>query len=108
MRRSPSSCAQMICALDFFQESPYEIAFIGSGGERKPFLEALHECFLPNKVLLAGGPVNYAVDLGDELPLLTGKLGDEADSLKVYVCRDSVCSQPVNQIADLIDLLKSS
>ena len=108
MRRSPSSCAQMICALDFFQESPYEIAFIGSGGERKPFLEALHERFLPNKVLLAGEPANYAVDLGDELPLLAGKLVDEADPLKVYVCRDSVCSQPVNQIADLIDLLKSS
>ena len=106
MRRSPSSCAQMICALDFFQESPYEIAFVGSGGGRKPFLKALHERFLPNKVLLAAEPANYGETLVDGLPLLAGKLGDDEDLLKVYVCRDSVCSQPVNQIDDLIELLK--
>ena len=96
----------MICALDFFQESPYEIAFVGSGGGRKPFLKALHERFLPNKVLLAAEPANYGETLVDGLPLLAGKLGDDEDLVKVYVCRDSVCSQPVNQIDDLIELLK--
>jgi len=105
MKRAPASCAQMICALDFFQERPYEVALIGSPAEREDFLRFLHESFLPNKVLMAGDPADSPDDLVQDLPLLEGKMA--APEAKVYVCRDFVCSPPVRKREELRGLLAS-
>ena len=105
MRRSPSSCAQMLCALDFYQEPVHEVAVVGPRRDWAPFLHALHARFLPNKVLVGGDPSACPVDLVDHLPLLKGKVEAEAGQARVYVCRNSVCDQPVTTVEGLLGLL---
>ena len=105
MRRSPSACAQMLCALDFYQEPVYEIALVGRCGDWVQFLRALHSRFLPNKVLAGGDPTAYPVDLIDHIPLFQGKMEAKTGEIQAYVCRNSVCSQPVGSIEDLLGLL---
>ncbi len=107
MSRAPSSCAQMLCALDFYQGPPYQVAIVGGPQERKVFLETLHGRFLPNKVLVVGNPSDYPEDLVDYLPLLEGKLHGDAEQVRIYVCRNSVCSQPVGTTEELTSLLES-
>jgi uncharacterized protein YyaL (SSP411 family) len=104
MQRSASSCAQMICALDFYQESPYEIALTGTAGQQDDFLQVLHRRFLPNKVVMASGRGGRAEDLIAQLPLMEGKVGT-GDDMRAYVCRDFVCSQPVSEVEDFLGLL---
>ena len=106
MKRSPSACAQMLCALDFYQEPAHEIALVGRRGDWRHFLQALHARFLPNKVLVGGDPSGYPEDLIDHLPLLHGKMEAKAGRTQVYVCRNSVCSQPVSSVEDLLGLLE--
>ena len=105
MRRSPSSCAQMLCALDFYQQPVHEVAVVGPRGDWGPFLHALHARFLPNKVLVGGDPSACPADLADHIPLLKGKVEAEAGPARVYVCRNSVCSQPVTTVEGLLGLL---
>ncbi len=105
MRRSPSACAQMLCALDFFQEPVYEIALVGRRGDWFQFLQALHSRFLPNKALAGGDPTAYPVDLIDHIPLFQGKLEAKTGGTQAYVCRNFVCSQPVGSVEGLLGLL---
>ena len=107
MTRAPSGCAQMICALDFYRESPYEIAIIGRPEEREDFLQALHGRFLPNKVLVGGDPSDDPEDLAEHLPLLKGKMDLDEGRAMAYVCRHAVCSQPVSEVEELLSLLES-
>ena len=107
MSRAPSACAQMICALNFYRESPYEIAIIGRPEDQKDFLQALHGRFLPNKVLVGGDPSDCPEDLVDHLPLLEGKMELDGGRAMAYVCRNAVCSQPVREVEALLDLLES-
>jgi uncharacterized protein YyaL (SSP411 family) len=88
MQRAPAGSAQMLCALDFYLEKPYEIALLGEPEELKEFYEQMHAHFLPNKVVMAA-TASTAVDL----PLLADKVGD--GGARVFVCRDSVCSRPL-------------
>jgi uncharacterized protein YyaL (SSP411 family) len=106
MTRAPSGCAQMICALDFYRESPYEIAIVGRPEDRKDFLQALHGRFLPHKVLMGGDPSDGPEDLAQVLPLLEEKMTDEGRAM-AYVCRHAVCSQPVSEVEALLSLLES-
>ena len=108
MDRAPSSCAQMICAFDFYQESPREIAIVGRPEDQRDFLQAVHRRFLPNKVLVAGDPANCPEDLVEHLPLLEGKMEGGPTRAAAYVCRNFVCSKPASQAEDLVALLESS
>ena len=103
MQRSPSSCAQMICALNFYQETPWEIALTGEVRQQDEFLRVLHTQFLPNKVVMASGRGDSAEDLIALLPLMEGKVGEE-DAVRAYICRDFVCSQPVSEVENFLDL----
>ncbi len=104
MERSPTACPQMLCALDYFEDSPYEIAVVGSGDRRGPLERAIYSRFLPNKVV-AGAADGEAGSQADwSVPLLEGK-SDVGNSAAVYVCRDSVCSQPLTEVDQLLEVL---
>ena len=102
LRRAPSAGAQMLCALDFYLARPVEIALVGDQAECRAFAAALHECFVPNKVVLAASV--GADEAAAALPLLEGKL---SVSGRAYVCRDETCSQPLTTAADLVEQLKA-
>jgi len=105
MKRAPSSCAQMLCALDFFESRPFEVALVGSPADREELRRALHGCFAPNKVVLGADPADCPEDLEAELPLLAGKVSQSDARARAYVCRDFTCSPPVRSGEELRELL---
>ncbi|MEW6749520.1 MAG: thioredoxin domain-containing protein [Candidatus Latescibacterota bacterium] len=105
MAQAPESCAQMVCAMDFYQEKPYEVALIGGREEREELVRALHQGFVPNKVLMAADPAVAAAEAQSELPLLEGKV--HPGGARAYVCRDFACSAPVSRGSELRRLLGS-
>ena len=105
MQRAPSSCAQMLCALDFYESRPFEVALVGSPAGRRELWRALHGGFVPNKVVLGADPADCPAGLVQELPLLEGKVSRNDETARAYVCRDFTCSPPVNSGEELCKLL---
>ena len=106
--RSPTSCAQMLCALYFFEQTPLEVAVVGSAEEGEPFLRALNDRFQPGKVVTGWNQAEEGgADIVRLVPLLEGKI-DGREGVTAYVCRNSVCSSPVNTVDGLVDLLEES
>ena len=107
LERSPTSFAQMGCAFDFSMQKPLEIAVVGEGMECHPRSAAVHEHFLPNKVV-CGWPSRTGRDAPSEeverlVPLLTGKCTSSLPA--AFVCEDMVCSPPIGPPQALADRL---
>ena len=78
---------QMLCAIDFFLDTPKEIVIVGELGKgAEKLVDIVYSNFLPNKILLLGHE-----ELN--LPVLRGKkpLAGEATA---YVCENFTCRLP--------------
>ncbi len=110
LERSPTSFAQMGCALDFSLQTPLEIAVVGEGAGPQSLAAVVYEYFLPNKVM-CGWPSRAGGDSTPEeaerlVPLLAGKC---ANSLQAaYVCEEMVCSPPIEAPQTLAQRLAES
>src|SRR6266511_2484969 len=58
MEDEPFSFGQMICALDFYLDTPKEIAIVGRAdqADTQALLRLVHESYMPNKILLVIDP----------------------------------------------------
>ncbi|MCC6461494.1 MAG: thioredoxin domain-containing protein [Saprospiraceae bacterium] len=74
-----------------------EIAVLGTNAVEKAL--SLQQQCIPHKVIAAGS------GLGETLPLLAGKPGDE--EALIYVCRDYTCQKPVQTLAEFKDLIQT-
>jgi uncharacterized protein len=106
MEDEPFSFGQMICALDFYLETPKEIAIIGRSDQTdtQSLLGLVHESYVPNKILLVIDPAGGAGDAFAHLPV------DEMTQLEgkatAYVCHNFACSVPTTTPEALAELLK--
>ncbi|MCU0622082.1 MAG: hypothetical protein MUC69_11340 [Gemmatimonadales bacterium] len=93
----PRAFPTSLMTLEFLQQGPTELAFIGPDGPARRALErAVAEHFVPHVVAAhhdpAGGPT--------DLPLLHGKATvDGAPAL--YVCRNYACQRPVTRAEEV-------
>jgi uncharacterized protein len=93
MRRYPLGFARALNALDFFLDTPKEVAIVGD--DVHALRRAVFEPFVPNKVVAgAGAPV----------PLLEGRAARNGHAL-AYVCEHYVCQAPTNDPEQLRQLL---
>jgi uncharacterized protein YyaL (SSP411 family) len=107
MAASPRAHLKMLCVLDFYLDPPKEIAIAGTPGSEpvEAFLEAVHGCFIPNKVVALIDPANRdAAAIQTRIPLLVAKELQNGRAA-VYVCRDFTCRQPVTTVEDLVEVL---
>jgi len=70
----------------------YELIF--SGEDAAGFRKNLDRQYIPNKMVFGG--------IESQLPLLTGRLDKQT---RAYVCKDNTCSLPVDNPAELLQLL---
>ena len=106
IRSQPQAHLNLLCALDFHLHPVAEIAIAGhpDHADTVAMLEVIHGGFLPNKVLALAEP--GSVDAGAGLiPLLKGKK-IIAGKATAYVCENFACKRPVNDPADLEEMLK--
>lgn len=94
MMRSPNAFGHLLCALDFYLASPYEVAIIGfpEYEDTRLMLDAVFKRYLPNKVVALANP-------GDSksaavIKLLEGRSQIEGKAT-AFVCRNFYCEAPV-------------
>ncbi|MBI4736409.1 MAG: thioredoxin domain-containing protein [candidate division NC10 bacterium] len=107
MEQNPFGFGNLLCALDWYVETPHEIVIVGerSAADTRALLRAVHQEFVPNKVIVVAG----AGELG-KLPavgdLLAGKAQVDGRAT-AYACHKFACSAPVTNPADLQALLRN-
>ncbi len=105
MEDNPFGFGNLLCALDWYVETPYEVVIVGDrdATDTRALLRAIHLEFVPNKIILVAGPdeVGHLPGVGD---LLAGK-GQVGGKATAYVCHRFTCSAPVTDPATLHSIL---
>ena len=103
MNESPTAFSSMLCALDFYLDSPAEIALVGKPDDAniKEMLKVIHGRYLPNKVVALINPADKSAETAyTRMPLLAGKTLMDGKPA-AYVCRNFTCTAPVTNAVDL-------
>ena len=93
--RAPAAFHMMLVALDFFLDSPVEVAIVGErdSEDTRTALKAIDSRFIPNKILAlkteSSGEAADAV-----VPLLDGKTMVDGQAT-VYLCENFTCKEPL-------------
>jgi uncharacterized protein YyaL (SSP411 family) len=106
MEDEPFSFGQMLCTLDFYLETPKEIAIIGRGAQpdTQALLRLVHEAYVPNKTLVVIDP---GADSGNGFAHLPVEdMTQIAGKATAYVCHNFACSIPTTTPEALAELLK--
>ena len=105
MEDEPSSFGQMLCSLDFYLETPKEIAIIGERhrSDAQALLRQVHESYVPNKILLVIDPAQGTGDALAHLPV--GEMTQVQGKATAYVCHNFACSVPTTTPEGLAKLL---
>jgi hypothetical protein len=106
MEDEPFSFGQMLCALDFYLETPKEIAIIGQSNQAdtQALLRLVHNAYLPNKTLAVIDPAVGTGDAFGHLPV--EEMTQVEDKVTAYVCHNFACSLPTTTPEALAELLK--
>lgn len=104
MLRYPSGFGRLLCVLDFYLDTPKEIALLGAADAPQTILLAreIWSRYLPNKVVAQA--ISQDSTAASAIPLLEGK-AELNGSPTAYVCEDFTCKSPVTAPAELAALL---
>ncbi len=107
MEKVPSGLARFLAALDFYLDTPKEVAVAGPPGaeETRGLLREVHRRYLPNRVLALLDPAESAEAVGKEIPLLAGKTQLNGRTT-VYVCENYTCHAPTHDLDQFVRLLE--
>jgi uncharacterized protein YyaL (SSP411 family) len=98
--RAPSAFGHLLCALDLYLASPYEVAIVGDphSEETKALVDTVFKLYLPNKVVAFASPGDDAVR--QKIKLLENR--NQIDGKPTaYVCRNFYCEAPVTEPGQL-------
>lgn len=107
LERMPHAAPQTLATMDFLLDKPKQIIIAGKphADDTKMLLQAVHERFIPNKILLladGGEGQNY---LGARLPIIQSVTMIDGKAT-AYVCENYACQLPVNEVEALVPLLR--
>ena len=103
--KSPSMFSMFMCGLDFLFSSSTEIVIVSESIDDFTMdgLDFIRSIYDPNRVILLKSDDNDK-SFADLFPFTTDmKIKDK--NITFFICRNFVCSQPVNSIAELEKLL---
>ena len=93
--RLPNGFGNLLCALDFALDTPFEIAFVAPGStigtEIVPLVRVVADAYLPNKVVMARSADGNGYD---GWPLLKARPARDGTAT-AYVCQNYACREPV-------------
>lgn len=106
MSQHPLGMSRWLCALDFYVQTPKEIAIIGSLSETptQELLKTIYQRYLPNRVITGSETEDGSGE--HKLPLLRFRTMVNGQPT-AYVCENYVCQFPVNDPAELSSLLEN-
>jgi len=100
MLRYPSGFGHLLCALDFYLDTPKEIALLGLADAPQTIALAreIWSRYLPNKVVAQAEPGQGAA--ANAIPLLQGRMELNGQAT-AYVCEHFTCKAPVTTPTEL-------
>ena len=100
MLRAPNGFGHLLCALDLYLASPYEIAIIGPPGNANTasLVAAAFSRYLPNRVIALAAPDD--AEAPRAIKLLADRIQLDGKPT-AYVCRNFHCEAPVTDAAQL-------
>ena len=107
IKQNPSAYSYFLIGVDFMVGPAYEVIIIGNPdkNDTKEMLRALHQNYLPRKVVIFRSAENKAQDIDRiinfDLPL--EKITEKATA---YICKDYVCMQPTTDMQKMLELLE--
>ncbi|MBC62226.1 MAG: thioredoxin domain-containing protein, partial [Zetaproteobacteria bacterium] len=107
LKKNPSSLVEMLCALNYLNNSPFEIILIDKHfTTQNPFLHSLRFFYLPNKIV---SKVTEGLDLKQQekiIPLLENKVAIKGKPT-AYICRNKICKKPTLDTKEFLRQLES-
>ena len=103
--RYPAGYTVLMLGLDFAAGSSFEIVIAGdpAAADTRAMIRALHQPFLPNKVLLLR-PADTPGPLAD-IAAYTATMQQLEDKAAAYVCQNFACELPTTDLAKMQQLL---
>ena len=95
IENAPAASGQILIGLDMLLGPVWELAIVASGRDRAELASAIHQLFLPARVVAArhhSDPESRSDHLN---PLFEARLAP-AEQATLYVCQDGACQQPVS------------
>ncbi len=109
LEKMPHAAPQTLAAMDFMLDKPKQIIIAGKphADDAKILLQAVHERFIPNKILLLADGGEGQKYLSGKLPIVESMtmIGGKATA---YVCENYACQLPVNEGKALAALLRQN
>ncbi len=105
MRKVPHGFLNMLCAADFYLDSPKEIVIAGdpAAPATRALLRAVHGVFVPNRVI-ALRPPDAPPGIEQRVPLLQGRAPVNGQPA-AYVCENRTCKAPITSAEALTQAL---
>ncbi len=96
MLRAPGASGHLLCALDLYLASPYEIAIVGhpSSQATGALIGEVFKVYLPNKVIALSAPGDLVAP--QQIKLLENRAEVDGKAT-AYVCRNFYCEAPVTE-----------
>lgn len=106
LQNIPHAMPQMLVAVDFSLDQPKQIIIAGKpeAPDTRALLRAVHERFLPNKILLLADGREGQAYLQKHLPFIAALL-PLAGKATAYICEDYACQLPTAEIKVMRELL---
>ena len=104
IRRYPSAFGFALCALDFYLESPLEIAIVGAASDSRldELVRTVWQTYLPNRVVALCTEAQAETAALVPLLLERNTLNDQPTA---FVCEAYTCQSPVHSSGELIKQL---
>jgi uncharacterized protein YyaL (SSP411 family) len=103
LTRVPTGLSEMLLALDFRLGRPKEIVIVtpASHDQAEPFLAALRETYLPDRVVVVAAKGKDLAEQQKLVPLLEGKRPIKRKPT-AYVCEQGVCKLPTSDVDEFV------
>lgn len=108
LKSQPTALAELLLAIDFFLDTPLEIAVITPRGEKdaaRPFLDRFRKIFTPNRCLVVAREGEDQDGKARIMPLVRDRSAVNGRAA-AYVCRNNTCNLPATDPDDFERQLK--
>jgi hypothetical protein len=107
LQSAPHAMPQMLAAIEFNLDKPKQIIIAGkpNAPDTRAMLRAVHERFIPNKILLLADGDKGQAYLGKSLTFIESmaRLDGKATA---YICENYACQLPTPEVGVMVQLLK--
>lgn len=105
IKEVPVAYAQFLCSLDYLLGPSSEVVIVGDYNDdtTQLMLNSLYKEFMPSKILLLK-PRSETTKITHIAPYTKDLLSVD-NKATAYVCKNNVCSMPVTDVKELMDLL---